>query len=196
MGIQLHWWNHWSDWCHINRCLYKSDIHTNPNANVEVRTFGIEQKIFDNNTNSTGLDLSNVIFRSGTGEYSGTKLDLRTAFDIKHDGLPIFRRQFDGAESTTFDFDENTLFIKEHFFVSGENVTYSYGGDLTTNAIGIAATTVSGIGLTDKLPRDLYVVKVSDGSVRFAETAEKALRLNPEVFEFSSVGIGTSSHHS
>ena len=166
----------------------------NPNANVEVRTFGIEQKIFDNNSDSTGLDLSNVIFRSGTGEYTGTKLDLRTAFDIKHDGLPIFRRQFDGAESTTFDFDENILFLKEHFFVSGENVTYSYGGDLTTNAIGIAATTVSGIGLTDKLPRDLYVVKVSDGSVRFAETAEKALATNPEVFEFSSVGIGTSHH--
>ena len=32
-------------------------------------------------------------------------------------------------ESTSFDFDENILFINEHFFVTGENVTYSYGGD-------------------------------------------------------------------
>ena len=166
----------------------------NPNVNVEVRTFGVEQKIFDNNTNPSGLDMDNVEITSGTGEYTGTKLDLRTAFDIKHDGLPIFRRQFDGSQDSSFDFDENTLFIKEHFFVTGENVTYSYGGNLTENAIGIAATTVTGVGLTDKLPRDLFVVKVSDGSVRFAETAEKALKLNPEVFEFSSVGIGTSHH--
>ena len=86
----------------------------------------------------------------------------------------------------------NTLFLKEHFFVTGENVTYSYAGNETEQAIGIAATSVSGIGVTNKLPRDLFVVKIGDGSVRFAESAEKALRLNPEVFQFTSVGIGTS----
>jgi len=165
----------------------------NANASVEVRTFGIEQKIYDGDTTSaTGLDLNNVEIQSDRGLYSGTKLDLRTAFDLKHDGLPIFQRLFAGNEETTFDFDNNILFIKEHFFVTGENVTYSYDGSLTTQAIGIAPTNVTGIGVTDKLPTDLYVVKVGDGSVRFAESAEKALRLNPEVFEFTSVGIGTS----
>ena len=77
------------------------------------------------------MDLNNVQITSGTGLYRGTKLDLRTSFDLKHDGLPIFRRQFEGKESTSFDFDENILFINEHFFVTGENVTYSYGGVLT-----------------------------------------------------------------
>ena len=166
----------------------------NPNAAVQVRTFGIEQKIYDDNNDATRMDMNNVQVQSGTGLYRGTKLDLRTSFDLKHDGLPIFRRQFEGAEATSFDFDNNILFIKEHFFVTGENVTYSYGGVLTEEAIGIKTTNITGIGTTDKLPRDLYVVKVGDGSVRFAESAEKANKLNPEVLEFTHVGIGTSHH--
>ena len=166
----------------------------NPNAAVEVRTFGIEQKIYDNNNDSSQLNLNNVEIQSGTGLYRGTTLDLRTAFDLKHDNLPIFRRQFDGAETDTFDFDNNILFIKEHFFVTGENVTYSYGGSGTSESIGITSVNVSGIGVTDKLPQDLFIVKVGDGSVRFAESAEKALKSNPEVFTFTSVGIGTSHH--
>ena len=165
----------------------------NANVDVEVRTFGIESKIFDDNQDATHLDLNNVDYVSGTGEYQGTKLELKTAFGLKHDGLPIFRRQFNGDEDTTFDFDENTLFLKEHFFVTGENVTYTFDGPGSTQAVGIAATTVAGV-VTDKLPNDLFVVKIGDGSVRFAETAEKALRLNPEVFNFTSVGIGTSHH--
>ena len=173
---------------------YRNLTYT-PNAStaVQVRTFGIEQKIYDADvTAPINLDLNNVDIKSDTGLYRGTKLDLRTAFDLKHDGLPIFQRQFAGNTATTFDFDQNTLFLKEHFFVTGENVTYSYAGNETEQAIGIAATSVAGIGVTNKLPRDLFVVKIGDGSVRFAESAEKALRLNPEVFQFTSVGIGTS----
>ena len=166
-----------------------------PNANtaVQVRVFGIEQQIYDGNTNDpTSLNLNNVEIQSGKGSYTGTKLDLRTAFGVKHDGLPIFQRQFAGNSPTSFDFEQNILFLKEHFFVTGENVNYSYGGVGTQDAIGIASTSVTGIGVTDKLPRDLFVVKIGDGSVRFAESAEKALKLNPEVFQFTSVGIGTS----
>ena len=166
----------------------------NPNAAVQVRTFGIEQKIYDDNKDATQMLLNNHEYVSGTGLYRGTKLDLRTAFDLKHDGLPIFKRQFEGSEATSFDFDNNILFIKEHFFVTGENVTYSYGGDFTEEAIGIKTTNVTGIGTTDKLPRDLFIVKVGDGSVRFAESAAKANKLNPEVLEFTHVGIGTSHH--
>ena len=173
---------------------YRNLTYT-PNAStaVQVRTFGIEQKIYDADISAPiNLDLNNVDIKSDTGLYRGTKLDLKTAFDLKHDGLPIFQRQFAGNTATTFDFDQNTLFLKEHFFVTGENVTYSYAGNETEQAIGIASTSVSGIGVTNKLPRDLFVVKIGDGSVRFAESAEKALRLNPEVFQFTSVGIGTS----
>ena len=65
---------------------------------------------------------------------------------------------------------------------------------MTEEAIGIKTTNITGIGTTDKLPRDLFVVKIGDGSVRFAESAAKANKLNPEVLEFTSVGIGTSHH--
>ena len=133
----------------------------NANVDVEVRTFGIEQNIYDGDTSAaTGLDLNNVVIESDTGLYRGTKLDLRTAFDLKHDGLPIFQRTFAGNTESTFDFDNNILFLREHFFVTGENVTYSYGGVLTEDAIGIEATNVTGIGVTDKLPTDLMLLRL------------------------------------
>ena len=53
---------------------------------------------------------------------------------------------------------------------------------------------VAGIGTTDKLPQELFVVKFGDDGLRFAESAEKALKKNPEVFTLTSVGIGTSHH--
>ena len=54
---------------------------------------------------------------------------------------------------------------------------------------------VAGIGTTDKLPQELFVVKFGDDGLRFAESAEKALKKNPEVFTITSVGIGLSLIH-
>ena len=64
-------------------------------------------------------------------------------------------------------------------------------GATTVNAVGIEETTVAGV-TTNKLPQELFVVKFGDDGLRFAESAEKALKKNPEVFTVTSVGIGTS----
>ena len=61
----------------------------------------------------------------------------------------------------------------------------------TSEAIGIATTSVAGIGTTDKLPSTLYVVKVNESTVKVAENAANALNANPVVFDITSVGIGT-----
>ena len=51
----------------------------NPNDAVQVRTFGIEQKIFSGGSDyNTQMLLNNHEYVSGTGLYRGTKLDLRT----------------------------------------------------------------------------------------------------------------------
>ena len=59
-----------------------------------------------------------------------------------------------------------------HFFVTGEKVLYTHVGTGSTNAIGIVTTSVAGVS-TDKLPNELYVVKVDDGRLQF-ETPTKA----------------------
>ena len=56
--------------------------------------FGIELQIFDNQEFAPNLPLGNVEVLSNRGRYVGTKLDLQTAFDLKHNEEPIFRKQF------------------------------------------------------------------------------------------------------
>ena len=164
----------------------------NPNAHVLVNSYGQLLQQFDNNGEAAIIDLETVEIISEKEEYIGTKLDLRTAFGLKHGGNEIFRRSFDGSNSGIADSTRNGVHLPDHYFVSGELVTYSYAGAGTTQAIQISSTNVPGIGITDKLPHDLYIVKIDDGFVKFATTAENALKASPDVLQLTSVGIGTS----
>ena len=166
------------------------------------RVLGIEMQVYEDIPLAPSLDLSNVEWYNDVGRYVGTKLDLKTAFNLTHniggDELDIFRRQFNGNDNAGsggagINIENNTVEIVDHFFVTGERVTYSYTGATSLNAVGIKDATVGG-ATTDKLPKDLYAVKTSSSTLRFAETAEKALRKVPEVFELDAVGIGTSHH--
>ena len=166
------------------------------------RVFGIEMQIYDGVPKSPSMPLENVEIYNDIGRYIGTKLDLKTAFPLTHNiggtEFDIFRRQFNGNDNAGsggggINITNNTVEIVDHFFVTGERVTYSYTGATSLNAVGIKDATVAGV-TTDKLPKDLYVVKTSNSTLRFAETSEKALRKTPEVFELDAVGIGTSHH--
>ncbi len=163
-------------------------------VDVQVRALSIEQYIFNENSYSTDLEFKNQNVHTDYNTYTGTKSNLREDFGLKKGGLEIFRRQFDGNDTSIANTSTNKIELGDHFFVTGELVKYSYDGTGTTNAIGIAETSVVGVGTTSKLPEELYVVKVGGGAVRFTDTAEKALAENPSVFEITSVGIGTSHH--
>ena len=76
--------------------------------------------------------------------------------------------------------------------MTGEKVIYSYSGAGTTQAVGIATTTITGFGSTDKLPTSVYIVKLNDLNVQVAASASDALRNPPSVLDITSVGIGTS----
>jgi len=167
------------------------DITFTPNANsaVQVRTFGMPIQIFDGNGEPTNIDLETLQINSGNGSYVGTKLDLQNTFGLKNNGLEIFRRSFDGSDAAIANTSFNTVSLPDHFFVTGENVNY---GHPSGGAIGIVTATVPSIGSTDKLPNDLFVVKIDDSTLKFASTAENALKEVPVVLEINSVGIGTS----
>ena len=163
----------------------------NPSIDVEVRGFGVDLQIFDENTNASQIDYFNWEVNSRSGSYTGTKFDIVDSFNLTHEGLNIFRRIVDGSNAGIADSANNFVRIPEHFFVTGEEIVYNNSGAGTTQSIGIASTSVAGI-VTDKLPSSLFVVKVNDGAIKFAETAEKALKLIPETFTINSVGVGDS----
>ena len=148
--------------------------------------------VYDNNTNPVEIDHNNVVIKSNGDGYRGTKQDLVTQFGLYHDGNEIFRRVFDGSSSSIVNTSSKAVAIPNHFFVTGEEVRYSHPGAGTTQAVEISTTTVPGIGATDKLPTNLFVVKVDDGRIRFINSAKTFTKIVPEVLPISSVGIGGS----
>jgi hypothetical protein len=132
-----------------------------------------------------------ALVNSGYGFYEGTFFDVKRSFDLKNKGVSIFERYFDGNDIGIVSTTNNSIYIPNHFFVTGEQVSYTYYGTGTQNAIGIATTSILGIGLTDKLPSTLYIVKLNDLYVQVAESASEALKTIPTVLDITSVGIGS-----
>lgn len=125
------------------------------------------------------------------GSYSGTDNDIKKSFNLTHKNNPIFQRYFDGSNSSVVKTDTDVIRIANHFFVTGEEIEYSYLGS-GSSPIGIATTSIPGIGSTDKLPSTLYIVKINDIDIRVASSASNALKSVPNFLDITSVGIGTS----
>jgi hypothetical protein len=164
----------------------------NANINTQVRTFQIAMQIADEyELGSTEILLNNAKIAVGYGFYQGTETDVKRAFDLKSNQRQIFKRDFNGGSANVVNITDDTIIIPEHYFVTGEKVLYSHAGAGTTQAIGIGTTAV-GIGTTDKLPSEVYIVKVNEQKVKLSASAEDALKSIPKTFNITNVGIGTS----
>ena len=160
--------------------------------NVDVRSYFTEMMVFDENSRSNVIGLENVQITTDVEAYEGTLLDVKTGFELKHDGLNIFRRVFNGTDTTIVNTTTNQITLPNHFFVTGEAVEYGHPGTGTTMAIQIASTTFPGIGATERLPQNLFVIKDDESKIRFATSAENALAQVPTAIDITSVGAGTS----
>jgi len=138
------------------------------------------------------ISFNNATIRTGFGDYEGTDRSIRRDFNLTHRNDPIFARDFVGSATSIVSVSSNTIRLPNHFFVTGENVRYVNPGAGSTMAIGIGTTTFAGVGSTDRLPENIFVVKVNDDSIKLASTAENALKVVPETLDITSVGIGTS----
>ena len=165
-----------------------------PLTNVRVKTLvtsaahtkGGVESLFNLNLVDTKIDTFD-------GTYTNTQADVRRAFGLFHGGDPIFERSFDSTDPLIVDTNNDLIVIPNHFFTSGERLSYNPTGSGTTSSIGIGTTTISGYGSTDKLPEYVYAIKVDDKSIRLAGSAEDALVSNVgNYLELTTVGIGTS----
>lgn len=111
----------------------------------------------------------------------------KSEFDLYHEGQEIFTRTFNGSSVNDVNTSQNTISLPNHFFVTGEEVEYSYEG----SPIGIGTTFVVGIGTTSLMPKKVYLVKVNDLEVKVAASASDALAKPERVFDIVSLGVGT-----
>ena len=137
------------------------------------------------------VSFNNATIETAYSQYTGTNSDIRRSFNLTYDGNPIFERYFNGNDSDVVNILDNTIKIPNHFFVTGENITYTHAGAGTTQAIGIASTSFVGVGTTSKVPSSVYAVKVDENRIKIASSAENALKAVPKVLDLTDVGIGT-----
>jgi len=170
-----------------------------PNAgiNAEVRTFYNYMKYVDSGSDIVSIDYTNAYIDTQYGNYSGTNSDIKRAFRLQYGGYDVFERYIDSTDENIIGSAAglevpSAITIPNHFFVTGEELVYSTPGVGTTENIGIASTTITGIGTTDKLPSSVFAIKIDSNKIRLTDTAEKALKVVPEYFNITSVGIGTS----
>jgi hypothetical protein len=172
-----------------------SGSHTNlyftPNENIDIdlKVFKVDIGLSELNDESNFVDGS---INYDYGNYKGTDNDVKKQFDLNYRQLPIFQRYFDSSDENIVNVDSNIIRIPYHTYVTGEEISYSYPGEDTSQAIGIATTSIIGIGLTDKLPSTLYIVKINEIDVQVAASSSDALKTAPNVLDLTSVGIGSS----
>jgi len=163
-----------------------------PDVDLEVKVYFNSLSHYD--VTNTITEYNNNTFTSDYGVYYGTERDLKRAFELKHKGFPIFRKYIDASDSNIVSIASSTIKIVNHFFTTGEKVTYTPGDVLgVSSPIGIASTYFGvGIGTTDKLPSEVYVIKIDESTIKLARNAEDALKAIPKSLSITSVGIGSS----
>jgi len=114
-----------------------------------------------------------------TSNFFGTNLDTinKTNFEMKYDGVPIFSKRFNPANSSILNKENGTFNIRNHFFSTAEELIYTPNSSFS----GIGATAV-GIGLTlsytgivtDRLPDRVYAIKINNDQFKIATRTEYA----------------------
>ena len=169
------------------------ELRLTPPANTAITT-----KVFQYNFNETGtggvglVTFTNSRLKSAEGSYTGTENDVKFSFNLKHTGDSIFHKTFDSSDAAVVDVTNNTFVVDNHFFQTGEELTYTPTGTGTTMSIGIAATTVVGFGNTNKLPSKVFAVKIAENKFKVAASATEALQPVPSVLDITAVGVGTT----
>jgi hypothetical protein len=161
-----------------------------PDIDVNVKVYSNALRYRDDDKDV--ISFLNSEIETNYGTYEGTETDIKRSFNLTHKNNPIFERYFEGDNSQIVDINNNSIIIPNHFFVSGELVKYDTGIFNSENSIGIGTTSFTGIGITDKLPKEIYVVKVSENVIKLAESAEDALNIVPKTLDIVSVGVGTT----
>jgi len=163
-------------------------------TNVEVVLFLNNITYIEFSNFPPDLDLQNSSITSGNAIFGSVD---KTSFDLKYQGDFIFEKLFRGDLPDKVDLEKDSIRIPNHFFVTGEQITYrsnDFDPENTSSSIGIALTTISGVGLTDKLSGDLYVYKVDNSNIKFASSAQNALSQVPDLLDITSLGIGRTHY--
>ena len=158
------------------------------NTNVQVRVFANLLIFAETSATESAINFTNSSIETRYGLYRSSITDVKRQFDLTHKDLPVFEKYFSASENVNYITD--TVSLSNHFFVTGEEIVYSNTGAGTSLSIGIGTTSIPGIGITDKLPSSVFVVKIDESTIKLAASASDSLGNIPKIIDLTS-GIGT-----
>jgi hypothetical protein len=111
----------------------------------------------------------------------------RLSFPLKHNGDSIFNKVFDANNSNIVDIDNDTISIPNHFFKTGERLTYT----LPNNGSQIEIDPSSpGAGGTTLLPNTVYPIYIDENTIRVSLAS--SLAIQNQYVDITAVGVGAS----
>jgi hypothetical protein len=100
-----------------------------------------------------------------------------TSFELKSDGIPIFTKTFNPQNSLVLNKETGVFNIKNHFFSNLERLIYtpkSTFENISESPVGIGLTLNSSGILTNKLPEEVYVIKISPDQFKLSTRKDYA----------------------
>jgi len=189
----------------LNALVAISDLTQIVDLN-SIKDFDIarEKSIQVNNSLVSNEILFNLPFLAQYQEFIGNRVlaiddfsdqfnGVNRGFELKTQNQTIFENIFNGSDSTIISQAEGSINLKNHFFVSGEEVEYIPPDNDFANAIQISPSDFGpGIGTTSRLPARFIIIKQDNQKVRVATSATNALLFNPIGVGITGVGIGST----
>jgi len=90
-------------------------------------------------------------------------------FELKHDGVPIFSKQFRPTDTSTLNPVTGVFTITDHFFRTGEKLKYTP----KSSFIGVAATAMTTAHSSD-VPTDVFAIRLTKDTFKLASSKSNA----------------------
>jgi hypothetical protein len=181
--------------CQFNGSEVELVIIPPASKNIEARV--IQLNLPKESTPVGVTSFKNFEIENYNAVYLASANDTSRTFTLTHKGDSLFYKEFDGSSSSEVDVTNNVFNIKNHFFTTGEPILYtSPQNNSDENRIGIATTSIVGVGTTNKLPSNLFAIKVSETKFKVAETAEKALSIPATAIDITDLAPSNVVQHS
>jgi hypothetical protein len=110
------------------------------------------------------------LFLSAYDSINGTRAN-KVNFTLKHEGIPIYKKTFDPADTATVDFSTGIFTIRNHFFNTGEELTYTPKSTFIgvgQSAMGIGSTANYLGVVTNRLPEKVYPIAITPDTFKLA----------------------------
>ena len=150
------------------------DLRFTPNAGIGVTVKVFSEEFKKQNVGYAETSFSHIDIFVDDFTYVERLKRFRHDFELKHRGNSLFSKKISlsgistNTNVITFINQDNTS--DDHFFVTGEEINYSYSGK-SEERISV----MTGTGYTDKLPDSVFVIKKSENSIQLSTSRTDAL---------------------